>query len=73
MSGLFSALNTSAGALDAFQRVLDTIQSNVANASTPGYARQTMPLEALPFDAGGNLPGGVTTGEMQSARDQFAE
>jgi flagellar hook-associated protein 1 FlgK len=73
MSGLFSALNTSAGALDAFQRVLDTIQSNVANASTPGYARQSMPLEALSFDSSGNLPGGVTTGEMQSARDQFAE
>jgi len=71
--GLFSALNSSAGALDAFQRVLDTIQANVANASTPGYARQTLPLESLPMDASGDLPGGVTTAAMQSARDQFAE
>ena len=73
MSGIFSALNSSAGALDAFQRVLDTIQSNVANASTPGYARQSIPLEALAMDSTGILPGGVTTGEMQSARDEFAE
>jgi flagellar hook-associated protein 1 len=73
MSGIFSALNSAAGALDAYQRVLDAIQSNVANASTPGYARQRVPLEALSFDASGTLPGGVTTGEMQSARDQFAE
>ena len=71
--GLFSALNSSAGALDAYQRVLDAIQSNVANASTPGYARQTIPLESLPMNASGTLPGGVTTGEMQSARDQYAE
>ena len=73
MSGIFSALNSSAGALDAFQRVLDTIQSNVANASTPGYARQSIPLESLPMNSNGTLPGGVTTGEMQSARDEFAE
>ena len=73
MGGLFSALNSSAGAMDAFQRVLDTIQSNVANASTPGYASQSIPLEALPMNSDGTLPGGVTTGEMQSARDEFAE
>jgi flagellar hook-associated protein 1 FlgK len=73
MSGIFSALNSSAGALDAFQRVLDAIQSNVVNVSTPGYARQSIPLEALPMNSTGTLPGGVTAGEMQSARDEFAE
>src|SRR5579863_10197164 len=73
MPGLFTALNSSAGALDVFQRVMDTIQTNVANSSTPGYARQNLPLEALPMDSLGILPGGVTTGEMQSARDEFAE
>jgi flagellar hook-associated protein 1 len=71
--GLFSALNSSAGALDAYQRELDAIQGNVANASTPGYARESLPLEALASDSNGTLPGGVTTGEMQTARDQFAE
>jgi len=73
MSGLFSALKTSAGALDTFERVLDVIQSNVANSSTPGYARQSLPLETLPMNSTGTLPGGVTAGEMQSARDQYAE
>ena len=73
MPGLFSALNSSAGALDAFQRVLDAIQNNVINASTPGYARQSVTLDALPFDPNAGLPGGVSAGEMQSARDEFAE
>jgi flagellar hook-associated protein 1 FlgK len=73
MPGLFSALNSSAGALDAFQRVLDTIQNNVINASTPGYARQSATLNALPFEPIAGLPGGVSAGELQSARDEFAE
>jgi len=73
MPGLFSALNSSAGALDAFQRVLDAIQNNVINASTPGYARQRVTLKALPFDPNTGLPGGVSAGELQSARDEFAE
>src|SRR5713226_8569206 len=73
MPGLFSALNSSAGALDAFQRVLDAIQNNVINASTPGYARQRVTLNALPFEPNTGLPGGVSAGELQSARDEFAE
>lgn len=45
-------LNTSASALLAFQRALDTISHNVANASTPGYSRQQANLAAQP----GNTP-----------------
>jgi flagellar hook-associated protein 1 FlgK len=73
MSGLFSSLQTSANSLDAFQRALDVIQNNVTNASTPGYARQALSLEALPFQPNEGLAGGVAPGGIQSARDHFAE
>ncbi len=73
MASLFSALSSSAGALTAYQSALDAIQNNVTNASTPGYARQSLSLEALPFQPSAGLPGGVRAGDIQSARDQFAE
>lgn len=73
MPGLFSSLATSANSLDAFQRSLDVIQNNVTNASTPGYARQALSLEAMPFQPAEGLAGGVAAGGIQSARDQYAE
>jgi flagellar hook-associated protein 1 len=73
MSGLFSAMNTSANALDVFQRALETIQNNVTNSSTPGYASQTLNLQALPFQPSAGLPGGLSAGQVQSARDEYAE
>ena len=73
MSSLFAALSSSAGALSAYQTVLDAVQNNVTNASTPGYARQSVSLEARPFQPSLGLPGGVSAGDLQSARDEFAE
>lgn len=73
MPGLLSALQASASSLAAFQDALDTVQNNVTNSSTPGYAKQRLSLEALPFQPNAGLPGGVTAGEIQSARDEFAE
>ena len=49
MSGLLTALQSSANSLAAFQHALDAVQNNVTNSSTPGYARQRLSLEALPF------------------------
>ncbi len=73
MSNLFASLNSSAGALGAYQQALNVIQNNVNNASTPGYARQQMQLESLPFDASNNLTGGVAAGEVQSTRNRWAD
>jgi len=73
MSDLFSTLHTSANALQVYQQALEVVSNNVTNASTPGYARQNLSLEAMPFQPNAGLPGGVTAGEVQSARDQFAE
>jgi flagellar hook-associated protein 1 len=73
MPGILSLLGTSGGALDAFTQVLQVTQNNVANASTPGYARQVGRLYALPFDPGSGTVGGVRAGDVQSARDVYAE
>src|SRR5438093_6862484 len=66
MSSLFTSLRSAAGALSAFDQALAATQDNVSNASTPGYARQRVILEAMEF-------GGVRAGPLVSARDQYAE
>ncbi len=73
MPSLFAGLNNAAQTLRAFERAIGVTQNNVNNASTPGYARQVQPLEALPFEPGSGLLGGVRAGELQSARDVYAE
>ena len=70
---LLASLQTNAGALKAYDQVLEVIQNNVANSSTPGYAQQTQSLESMPFDLGQGSMGGVLAGEVTSARDQYAE
>ncbi len=54
--------------MNAYDRVLEASQNNVTNASTPGYVRQRLQLQALTFD-----PGGVRVGDLQSARNEYAE
>ncbi len=73
MSNLLSVLGSSANALDAYTMALEVTQNNVANVNTPGYAKQSLPLMAMPFDVQLGLLGGVTTGTQQSARDEYAE
>ena len=65
---------TSAGnALDVFQQGLATTQNNIGNASTAGYASQTLNLTAQPFDTADGLTGGVAAGGLIDSRDQYAE
>jgi flagellar hook-associated protein 1 FlgK len=73
VASLFSTLSSAAGALDTIERVLAVTQNNVANASTPGYVEQVQTLQALPFNPAVGLGGGVTTGEIQSQRNQYAD
>jgi flagellar hook-associated protein 1 FlgK len=73
MSNLISSLTAAAGALDAYSQVLDVVQNNVANSSTPGYANQTQPLESMPFDPVAGYAGGVRAGQIESSRDEYAE
>jgi flagellar hook-associated protein 1 FlgK len=59
--------------MKAYDQVLEVTQNNVANASTPGYVRQRLLLQALPFDLVSGSPGGVTAGDVESSRNQYAE
>lgn len=73
MGSLTSTLMAASGALDAYTQVLNTVQNNVANASTPDYANQTQTLEAMQFDPSQGYAGGVMAGQIVSSRDQYAE
>jgi flagellar hook-associated protein 1 FlgK len=73
MSNLLATLVSSASTLEAYGQVLETAQNNVANASTPGYAKQRMDLYALPFDPQGGATGGVRAGQLQTLRNEYAE
>src|SRR5215471_14926067 len=73
MSNLLASLVSSAGTLEAYGQVLETAQNNVANASTPGYAKQRMELYALPFDPQGGATGGVRAGKLVTSRNEYAE
>ena len=73
MSSLFAILGSTAQTLQTFTKALGVSTENIANVSTPGYARQIQSFTALPFDPGTGLIGGVTTSEIQSARNLFAE
>ena len=51
------SLNSALSGLKAAQKTLDTISSNISNASTPGYTRKILPQETLMVGGSAN---GVT-------------
>ena len=73
MSNLLASLVSSANTLQAYGQVMETLQNNVSNASTPGYAKQSAELYALPFDPEHGVTGGVRSGELRSTRNEYAE
>src|SRR5215469_14598908 len=73
MANVLAGLGVAASALDAFTQALQVTQTNVANASTPGYARQTQTLVPLPSDIAAGDVGGVKAGIVISSRDEYAE
>mgnify|MGYP001380932911 CR=1 FL=1 len=70
---IFSSLIKTGDNLSSFTRSLEAIQNNIANASTPGYARQRVNLTAEPFQLSAGLIGGVRAGATESMRDTYAE
>ncbi len=73
MANILASLGAAAGNLGAFGQALAVTQNNVGNATTPGYARQRINFEALPFDLFGGESGGVAVESVQSIRDQFLD
>src|SRR4030088_3318582 len=66
MPGISEALNASANNIRSLERSLSIIQSNVDNASVPGYARQDL------VGAIGALSSAKVV-DQQSSRNEFAE
>lgn len=73
MSNILTSLLASAGALSAFDQVLQVTQNNVANASTPGFVKHRQALLAMPFDPAGGLIGGMRAGDVISYRSLYAD
>lgn len=71
--GLFNSLVTTANTMRAFERSLSTVQNNVANSSTPGFAKQRQQLLAQRFDLDVGIVGGVQIGEVINYRSEYAE
>jgi flagellar hook-associated protein 1 len=73
MSNILASLLTTANTLAAYNQALAVTQNNVANASTPGYAKERVTMEAMAFDPAYGLSGGVVAGKVQVLRDDYAE
>lgn len=70
---IFSILRTGAGAMQVARGGIAVASNNVANADTPGYARQRLEQSAVgTIRRGGLLMGqGVTANSITSAYDRF--
>jgi flagellar hook-associated protein 1 FlgK len=73
MATISGALSSAASALSVFDRVFDTIENNITNANTPGYAEQEQSLQPLAFDPATGLGGGVAAGPLLSTRTEYLE
>jgi flagellar hook-associated protein 1 FlgK len=73
MPNLLAMLGSTGGALDVYQQALSIAQNNISNASTPGYASQSLNLEAMPVDTNSCLGGGLQSAGLDNSRDQYAE
>ena len=73
MSGLFSTLSMAARALEAQRFGLDVTGHNIANVNTPGYARRTAELSALPPTDSQLAGRGVAIEGVHAVRDVLLE
>lgn len=73
MSNLLASLGASGSSLEVYQQALNVVQNNINNASTPGFASQSLNLTARPFDIAGGLAGGVAARDLLSARDEYSD
>jgi flagellar hook-associated protein 1 FlgK len=73
MGGIISTLTSAAGALSVYEREFSTIQNNISNANTPGFADQNLALSAMSFDPATGAGGGVMSHGLLSSRSEFLE
>lgn len=73
MGSLSTALMNSAGALQVYDAVFNTIENNITNANTPGYVRQDLTLVSGQFDPASGLFDGIVAGPLVSARSTYLD
>ena len=73
MSDLFGTLSMAARALEAQRFGLDVTGHNIANVNTPGYARRTAELSALPPTDAQRAGRGVAIEGVHAVRDALLE
>ena len=71
--GLIATLINSSNALNIDTQEFATIQNNIANANTAGYADESLVLKADSFDPTHSVFGGVSIAGMQSTRSEYQE
>jgi flagellar hook-associated protein 1 FlgK len=71
--GILSTILNSANAMQVYEKEFATIQNNIANQNTPGYAEQNQTLVADAFDPSASLYGGVSAGPVLSTRSPYLE
>ncbi len=72
MGGLIGALGAAQRSLSTFSRGLAVVSENIANASTPGYARQRVELAPVVIP-GSNQPSGAEITQVRALRDSLLE
>lgn len=71
MPGLSAALNNAQRSLATFSQALETVQTNIANAATPGYARQRATLAPIVYPDG--VGTGVELARVESMRNRLLD
>jgi flagellar hook-associated protein 1 FlgK len=59
--------------MQVFEKEFSTIQNNIANQDTPGYAEQNQTLVADAFNPSEALYGGLSAGPVLSTRSEYLE
>lgn len=73
MSSVFANLINTSENLKVFERGITTTQNNVANVSTPNFAKQRQAFSARRFEPEVGIMGGVENGSTVTSRSSFAE
>ena len=71
--GILTTLLNSANAMKVYDQEFATIQNNIGNQNTPGYAAQNVTLVADSFNPSAQLWGGLSTGPIASTRSEYME
>src|SRR5580692_785271 len=71
--GVLTTLLSASNTMQVYEKEFSTIQNNIANQDTPGYAEQNQTLVADAFNPSEALYGGLSAGPLVSTRSEYLE